>query len=202
MGPIPQPASNQYRPPQPDTNPNVRKDKATEKRKRAAPTKRFRPNTASKPIEAAVCPPATIPKAPTNVKPQAQEEASENKPPPLEDAPVCKSTPWPGAGKISGNLFEERKDWLLPPNYPNNNGSKDMTSVTSPKPPIKEEPKTEEQSLTSPKTEKCGWGPNCPFCKIKKRKKKIGMAIARYNCNRKHHLSKRFRCPKQGALRL
>ena len=38
MGPIPQPASSQYRPPQPDTNPNVRKDKATEKRKRAAPT--------------------------------------------------------------------------------------------------------------------------------------------------------------------
>ena len=33
MGPIPQPTSNQYRPPQPDTNPNVRKDKAAEKRK-------------------------------------------------------------------------------------------------------------------------------------------------------------------------
>ena len=40
-----------------------------------------------------------------------------------------------------------------------------MTSITSPKPPIKEEPKTEEQSFTTPKTEKCGWGPNCPFCK-------------------------------------
>ena len=39
MGPIPQPTSSQYRPPQLDTNPNVRKDKARQKRKRAAPTK-------------------------------------------------------------------------------------------------------------------------------------------------------------------
>ena len=30
MGPIPQPTSSQYRPPQPDTNPNVRKDKVAE----------------------------------------------------------------------------------------------------------------------------------------------------------------------------
>ena len=40
-----------------------------------------------------------------------------------------------------------------------------MADVTSPKPPIKEEPKIEEQSFTSPRTDKCGWGPNCPFCK-------------------------------------
>ena len=71
MGPIPQPISSQYRPPQLDTNPNVRKDKATEKRKRAVPTKRFRPNTAANPSEASACPPTTIFKAPTNVKPQA-----------------------------------------------------------------------------------------------------------------------------------
>ena len=70
MGPIPQPASSQYRPPQLDTNPNVRKDNAMEKRKRAAPTKRFRPSTAPKPGESATCPPATISKAPVNVKPQ------------------------------------------------------------------------------------------------------------------------------------
>ena len=54
---------------------------------------------------------------------------------------------------MSGNLFEER-NWLLSPNYLNN-GCK---NVTSPKSPIKEEPKTDEQ-------EKCGWGPNSPFCK-------------------------------------
>ena len=158
MGPIPQPTSSQYRPPQLDTNPNVRKDKATEKRKRVAPTERFRANTATEPNEAATCPPATISKAPTNIKPQAQEGTSENRPPPLEDAPVHKSTPWPGVGKISGNLFEERNDWLLPPNYLDINNVKDMTGVTSQKPPIKEEPKTEEQSFTSPKTEKCGRG--------------------------------------------
>ena len=128
------------------------------------PTKRFRP-TVSKPSEAAVCPPTTISKAPTNIKPQVQEGTPENRPPPLEDAPVCESTPWPGAGKVSGYLFEERKDWLLPPNYLDNNNFEDMTGFTSPKPPIKEQPKNEEQSFTDPKTEKCGWGPNCLFCK-------------------------------------
>ena len=56
MGPIPQPTSSQYRPPQLDTNPNVRKDKATEKRKRAAPTKRFRPSTVSRPSENSCAP--------------------------------------------------------------------------------------------------------------------------------------------------
>ena len=49
LGPIPQSSSNQFRPPQPDTNPNVRKvNKATEKRKRVVPTKRFRANIAAK----------------------------------------------------------------------------------------------------------------------------------------------------------
>ena len=62
------------------------------------------------------------------------------------------------------NLFEERKDWLLPPNYLNNS-AKGTATVTSPKLPIKEEPKTEEQPSTGPKAEKCEWGPNCPFCK-------------------------------------
>ena len=32
-------------------------------------------------------------------------EAPENRPPPLEKAQVCKSTPWPGTGRMSGNLF-------------------------------------------------------------------------------------------------
>ena len=60
---------------------------------------------------------------------------------------------------MTGNLFEDR-NWLLPPNYLNN----DCKNTTSPKSPIKEEPKTGEQSI-SPNAEKCGWGPNCPFCK-------------------------------------
>ena len=86
MGPMPQPASSQYRPPQLDTNPNVRKDNTAEKRKRAAPTKRFRPSAAPRPSGTATCPPATVSKGPANVKPQT--DASENRPPPLEDAPV------------------------------------------------------------------------------------------------------------------
>ena len=82
----------------------------------------------------------------------------------MRDAPIHKSTPWPEAGKMSRNLFKERKDWLLPPNYLDNN-AKGMASATSPEPPIKEEPKTQEQPSTSPKAEKCGWETNSPFCK-------------------------------------
>ena len=133
MGSIPHPASSQYRPPQLDTNPNVRKDKAVEKRKRAAPTKRLRPSAAPKPSETTAHPPVTISKAPINVKPQ--KDASENRPLPLENAPVHESTPWPGAGKMSGNLFKDR-NWLLPPNYLNND-SKNATDITSPRPPGK-----------------------------------------------------------------
>ena len=64
---------------------------------------------------------------------------------------------------MSGNLFEDR-NWLLPPNYLNND-SKSATGIASPNPPIKEESKIGEQSIISPKAEKCGWGPDCPFCK-------------------------------------
>ena len=113
----------------------------------------------------------TILKALTNIKPQAQEGTPDNRPPPLEDAQVCESTAWPNAGKISGNLFEERKDWLLPPNYLNN---KDTTGITSPKPPTKEKPKTDEQSFANLRTDKCGWGPNCPFCKKSRKGRRLG----------------------------
>ena len=64
---------------------------------------------------------------------------------------------------MSGNLFKDR-NWLLLPNYLNDD-SKNATGITSPKPSIKEEPKIGEQSIISPKAEKCSWGPNCPFCK-------------------------------------
>ena len=161
MGPMPQPASSQYRPPQLDTNPNVRKDNAAEKRKRAVPTKRFRSSAVPKPSRTAMHLPATVSKVPANVKPQT--DASENRPPSLEDAPVHKSNPWPGAGKMSGNLFGDR-NWLLPPNYLNND-NKNATGIASPKPSIKEEPKIGEQQIISLKAEKCGWGLNCSFCK-------------------------------------
>ena len=90
-------------------------------------------------------------------------DVPKSRPPPLENVPVCKSTPWPGPGRVSSNLFEDR-NWLLPPNYldnENKNKHKNATGITSPRPPIKkEEPKVNEQSA-----EKCGLGPDCHFCK-------------------------------------
>ena len=91
MGPIPVPVS-EFRPPLPNTNPNIRKDNAAEKRKRATP-KKFRPAT---PKPTAVHVP--LPEAPPKPKNDA----------PLPSIPVCESTPWPGTGKMSGNLFEDR----------------------------------------------------------------------------------------------
>ena len=45
MGPIIPALVSQFRPPLPETNPNIRKDDSTEKRRRASPKKRFRPAT-------------------------------------------------------------------------------------------------------------------------------------------------------------
>ena len=59
MGPVP---TSQFRPPLPDTNPNIRKDNAAEKRKRATP-KKFRPAT-PKPTTAHL----PLPKAPPKPK--------------------------------------------------------------------------------------------------------------------------------------
>ena len=151
MGPIPVPApSNQFRPPLPETNPNVRKNDVTEKRKRATPKKKFRPAT---PKPTTVHPP--LPEAPPKPKNSM----------PLPSVPAREDTLWPGAGKMLGNLFEDRK-WLLPKNYlDTENKNENATGITSPKPSLKEELKIGEQSFISPKTEKCRWGTDCPFCK-------------------------------------
>ena len=164
MGPIPQPTSSQFRPPQLDTNPNVKKDKAAEKRKRAVPTKRFRPSTVSGPSEAVMHLPAIISKTSTNDRPRVQEEILDSRPPPLENVQSMKALHGPMLERFQEIFLKKEKIAYLAPNSLNND-NKDTTSVTSPKPPIKEEPKTEEQSFTSPKTDKCGWGPNCSFCK-------------------------------------
>ena len=136
IGPSPTPGS-QFRPPLPDTNPNIRKDTVTEMRKRAMPKKKFRPAT---PKPATACLP--LPEAP--LKPKSDE--------PLPSVPAQESTPWPGACKMSGNLFEDR-NWLLPQNYlASENKNENVTDINSPRLPIKEEElKTNEQSL-----EKCG----------------------------------------------
>ena len=117
LGPIPQPSSNQYRPSQSDTNPNVRKvTKSLKKRKRVAPTKMFKANTAMKPNEAATQPPMTISKVPTNIKIQAQEGTPESRPPPLEDAPFHAGTPWFDVGKNCWEIFwrQENTGYFLP----------------------------------------------------------------------------------------
>ena len=98
MGPIPVPApGNQFRPPLPETNPNVRKNNVTE-RKRATPKKKFRLAT---PKITAACPP--LPEAPPKPKNIT----------PLPSVPAKEDIPWPSTGKMSGYLFEDR-NWLLP----------------------------------------------------------------------------------------
>ena len=120
MGPIiPAPAS-QCRPPLPETNPYVRKNDMAEKRKRATPKKKFRPAT---PKITAVCPPLL------EAPPKPKSDASL--------APMREDTPWPGAGKMLGNLFKYR-NWLLPKDclVPK---KKEDNNAASARPPLKEE---------------------------------------------------------------
>ena len=150
MGPrIPTPVS-QFRPLLLETNPNVRKDDSTEKRKRATPMKKFRPAT---PRATAMHPPLLqAPPKPTNSTSSAPVTVRED-------------TPWPGTGKVLGNLFEER-NWVLPKDYLATEDKKEDATIA--KPPLKEECKMGEQT-SSQKEEKCGWGPDCPFCKAQKK---------------------------------
>ena len=80
---------------------------------------------------------------------------------------VRKDTPWPITGQMLGNLFEDR-NCLLSKNYLVTENKNEDTGVASTRPPLKEEPKMEEQAI-SPKAEKCSWGPLCPFCKSQKK---------------------------------
>ena len=63
---------------------------------------------------------------------------------------------------MSGNLFQDR-NWLLPKGYLATEGGKEGVA----KPYPKEEDKKKEQDPNQ-KEEKCGWGPDCPFCKAQK----------------------------------
>ena len=78
MGPIIPVLVSQFRPPLPETNPNIRKNDSPEKRRRTLPKKRVPPFL------------QTTPK-PTNGTDNAMT--------------VREDTPWPRAGKMSGNLF-------------------------------------------------------------------------------------------------
>ena len=112
---------------QPDTNPKMRKNgKAVEMRKRPTPTKRFKfvawPNSGKMTAK------SSNTKAPVNTKNQeTQAQTSQNNTPPLKDAPIHTGTPWREAGSMSGNLFEIRKDVLIPPN--NNANDKIVTQT-------------------------------------------------------------------------
>ena len=149
MGPIILAPANQFRPPLPETNPNIRKNDMAEKRKRAIPKKRLRPAT-PKTTKTFPSLPEDPPKPKSNTSPTPRREI----------------TPWPSTGMMSGNLFKDR-NLLLPKNYLVAE-SKEDTNAASARPPLKEESKMEEQA-TSLKAEKCGWGADCPFCKAQKK---------------------------------
>ena len=63
------------------------------------------------------CPP--LPEA----SPKPKNDVPDSRP--LPSVPVCERTPWPGRGKMSGNLIEDR-NWLLPPNYLDNGSKKKL----------------------------------------------------------------------------
>ena len=137
MGPIIPALVSQFRLQLPETNPNIRKGDSTEKRKRATPKKRFRPAT----------PRATAVHSPLlQAAPKPTNGAS--------SAPVTvrEDTPWPGTGKMSGNLFEER-NWVLPKHYLAIEDKNEDATIA--KPPLIEESKMGEQT-SSQKEEKCG----------------------------------------------
>ena len=137
--------------PQTQHQPQVRKEsQATEKRKRLIPTKKYKVKVLARhdPSNATMQPHQTNSKAPVNSESQ-KPSTSENNPPPLENAPVCATTHWPKAGKMSGNLFELRKDWPIP-------STNNTMTATNPKPPVKIEPQEPDQpnpNASAPKTE-------------------------------------------------
>ena len=147
MGPIIPAPANQYRPPLPETNPNVRKGNATEKRRTVIPKRKFRP----------VAPKATAMHSPL---PKTPPKPASNAAAASMSMMVRQDTPWPSAGNMSGNLFQDR-NWLLPKDYLATEKKEEMA-----KPYPKEEDNMEEQD---PKEEKCGWGPKCLLCQAQKK---------------------------------
>ena len=141
--------NSQFRPPLPETNPNISRSNNMEKRKTIKPKRNFRPVT---PKVTATNPPI----------PQAPPKPNYEVPPTV----VRADTPWPGTGKTSGNLPDDRQ-WLLPKGYPAILNKKNDTNIPS----LKEELKAEKPVIAdNPKEDKCRWGPNCPFCKAQEKK--------------------------------
>ena len=137
--------NSQFRPPLLETNPNICRSNNVERRKTIMPKRKFRPVS---PKVTATNPP--IPQAPPNYK--------------VPPTVVRTDTPLPGAGKMLGDLFKER-NWPLPKGYLATQNKKNDIDITS----LKEEPKVTD----NPKGYKCGWGPDCPFCKAQEKKEEI-----------------------------
>ena len=109
--------------------------------------------------------------------------------PPKLSVPARESTAWPGAGKMSGKLFEDR-NWLLPPNYLSNdnehmteNETKSTASVTSPRPPIKR--KNWRQMIKPQKNVETG--PDCPFANHRRKRKRVR------HSSKRHHPSQKYK---------
>ena len=122
FGPKLQPQSDQSTLAQPNTNSHMSKEtKATEKRKKLIPTKKYKVKVVARPkskiSNTTMQPPVTTPNAPTNSDSQkpSQEGTSESNSSPLKNIPIYTGTSWPKAGKMSRNLFKLRKDWPIPP---------------------------------------------------------------------------------------
>ena len=135
--------NSQFRPPLPQTNPNIHRSDNVERRKTITPKRKFRPIT---PKVTMTNPPLLqAPSRPTNENPSKVRE----------------DTPWPGTDKMSGNLPDDRQ-WLLPKGYLATQNKEKNIDINS----LKEEPKITDSS----KNDKCGWGPDCPFCKAQEKK--------------------------------
>ena len=146
MGPIIPALANQYRLPLPETNPNVRKGNATEKRRTVTPKRKFRP----------VAPKATVTHSPL---PKTPPKSASNAATASMPTMVRQDTPWPSAGNMSGNLCQDR-NWLLPKDYLATEKREEMAK------PYPKEDKMEEQD---PKEEKHGWGPGCLLCQAQRK---------------------------------
>ena len=137
--------NSQIRTPLPITNPNVHRSNNVDRRKTVMPKRKFWPVTAANP---------PIPQAP--LKPNYE----------IPPAAVRADTPWPGAGEMLGNLFKER-NWPLLEGYLAVKNKKSDIDIPSPK----EKQKAEKPVISDgPKKDKCGWGPDCPFCKVQEKK--------------------------------
>ena len=147
MGPVIPALISQFRPQLPETNPNIRKSDSTEKRKRTTPKKRFRP---------------AAPKATMKYPPLLQTTPRPTNGASAARVTVREDTPRPGTGKMLGTLSVER-NWIIPKDYLAIEDKKEDATIA--KPPPVEESKMGEQ-ISSQKEEKCGWGPDCPFCKV------------------------------------